>query len=454
MIYFFTTLFAFFITVSIVIGVHETAHFIAARIFKIKVLRFSIGFGKVLFRWRSNNETEYVISAIPLGGYIKLLDDREDPVTEEMRPFAFNHQALFKRCIVIFAGPFSNFLFAILTYWIVFAVGFQINLPVIGKVISNSIAQQAQLKAKQQITTIDHTPIQDWTHANAAIFLRLGDKGVMEITTRQNNRIQQHTLSLNQWRLNDLEPNALQSLGIIPIQALSSVVIDRLENMPYANTAQLKRNDEILRINKHSINNWNDLTNFIHRHPDQRVDVLIKRDNISITVSAKIGHRYRWGIIKTGALGIAPKTPLEPLFPEFIQFVKYPTLSALKRAMIETHRYNMLNLHMFEKLLTGKLSVRLLAGPIAIFTNAGSALNAGWIVFLRFLAFISLSIGMINLFPLPGLDGGQLLYLCIEGLTKKSLPTSAQIILYRLSMIFILVLLGLTVVYDVLRIIS
>ncbi|HLB58355.1 MAG TPA: RIP metalloprotease RseP, partial [Gammaproteobacteria bacterium] len=320
----FLSLLGIVITIFFVVGVHEFGHFIVARAVGIKVLRFSIGFGKALYRWYDKKGTEYVIAAIPLGGYVKMLDETEAPVLEEESHLAYNRQSLYKRIAVIIAGPFFNLLFAFVLYWGLFVAGFISVVPLIGKIIPHSIAAKAGLKSQEEIVRIDNKPTASWTSVSIRLLSLAGNKGEMKIVTKhiKTQAIQTYTLDLTHFQMDKLQPEPLKSLGIIPYE------------------------------------------------PDN-------------------------------AKGIWPKNLLRKN--------QYNPVTALSHALQNTVDFTYLNFLLLGKMLTGKISFQSLGGPITIFETAGAALNAGIVSFSSFLAFLSISIGIINVLPIPGLDGGHLL---------------------------------------------
>lgn len=447
-----TSLTGTFLTVCFIIGIHELGHFLAAKLCGIKVLRFSIGFGKTLFRWYDKTGTEYAITMFPLGGYVRLLDENETPVSEADKHLAFNNQSIPKRLSVVCAGPLFNLIFAFLTYWIVFVIGLTTFVPTIGEIIPVSISSQAGLKVGQEITKINGKQTRDWMDVTIAIFSRIGDQGKMEITVKDPkiNSTKIYQLNLENWKLDKLNPDPIESLGIIPFEPKTPAIIGEiLENSP-AKT-QLKLQDRILAINDQPVQDWPSMTEMIKQHPDQTISIKIKRNGKIITKQIALGYKRNWLLQKEGFLGVIStwQTP-----DELINKNKYSPLGAIIRSYQEVVQFIHLNFLVIGKLITGDISVQSIAGPVSILAGAGVALNLGFVVFLSFLGFISSSIAAVNILPIPGLDGSYVVYFLIESIIKRPISPKIRILLYRLGILTILFILAQGLVNDLLRLIQ
>lgn len=437
------------VTIFFVIGSHESAHFVTARLLGIKVLRFSIGFGRALWRWHDRSGTEYVIALIPLGGYVKMLDENEGPVETADLPLAFNRQPFYKKFLVVVAGPLINILSAILLYWLIFIIGFVSIRPIIGTVSPHSIAAEAGLKPKQEIIKVDHIATTGWPNVLFRVLTHVGNKDDMTITVKNpNNKFSEHTLDLLNWRMNDLNPDPLQSLGIAPLEPDIPLVIGIISEASPAAESALKLGDKIIAINEKPIQGWLPLVKFIYEHPEYKGNITIERNNKQLILPLKIGYHRSWLGKKTGYLGIAPKFK----WPAHLTHkVKYSPGEAFTHAFQEVSDLTYFNLLLFEKLLIGKLSIQSLGGPITIFESAGDALNFGLVAFLGFLAFLSISIGVINLLPIPGLDGGHLVIYLVEFIIRRPIPLNVLMLLYRLGFILLFVVLIQAFINDIVR---
>lgn len=440
------------ITLLLIIGIHEFSHFMTARLLGIKVLRFSIGFGKSLWSRYDKKGTEYVIAAIPLGGYVKMLDSTEGHVAKEEYHLAFNHQPFYKKFVVVAAGPLSNLVLAFVLYWILFMVGFTTIAPVIGKIIPQSIAAEAGLSPNYEIVKVDHIPTSSWMDVIVRILSRAGDTGKMQIdlqSIRQSN-VEKHQLDLSNWHMNNLKPDPLVSLGIIPFEPLIPTIISEIAEDSPAAQAGLAVGDKIILLDNKKINNWIDLVTIIDQHPSETVHLTIERNNKKITIPVLIGYHRDLLFIKHGFLGISPKFEW---LPNFLRSNQYGPLTALSYAWQSTYDLVYMNFIIIGKVMTGKISLQSLGGPISIFQAAGTSFHQGIAAFLSFLAFLSISIGIINIFPIPGLDGGHLLFQTIEAIIQRPIPAKILEICYRLGLILLVLLIFQAVMNDILRLV-
>lgn len=358
------TILAILLAIVVIVAVHEFGHLLVARLLNIKVIRFSIGFGKPLLSFKPSSGIEYVISAIPLGGYVRMLDEREGEVPPELTKQAFNRQTVGKRFLVLFAGPLTNILFAFLLFFAIAIIGYSTVKPVIDEVKANTPIAFAGIRAPQTIVAIDGWETPDWRTASLAIISRIGDQGFMFMTLKSDKQGKPSTyiLNLKNWRLNNLKPKPIESLGIVPM------------------------------------------------NPKQH--------------------------------------------PEIRHFQQVGGVKALHHAWQETYRFVKFNLIVLGKIIIGKISLQSIAGPISLMATAGKAFSYGLVSFLFFIAILSLAIGIINLVPIPGLDGGHIFLLLVEKIRGKPMSVAAQVLAYRLGMIFLCVIVAQVLITDVLRLMS
>jgi len=438
------------LTILFIVGIHEFGHFIVARLVGIKVLRFSLGFGKALFRWHDKKGTEFVLAAIPLGGYVKMLDESEEKVTKNELHLAFNRQPLYKKIAVVIAGPLANFIFSFVLYWLLFVVGFTSFIPLIGNITPHSLAANAGLKPQDEILDINNKVTRDWNSVVIRLMTYLGEKTQVAIKTQQFNShtILQHTLDLTHWQMNNLKPDPLKSLGIEPYQPKISLIIGALLPNSPASQSGLQINDMILSIGQQHIKNWEQLITFVAMHPAETFLFKIKRQAKILSLPVTIGYKYDGLFQKHGFLGLSPqfKWPAG-----LLRKIQYSPLTALAPAKQEVVDFTTLNFQFLGKMLTGKVSLQGLGGPITMFESAGTALNNGILPFISFLAFFSIAIGVINVLPIPGLDGGHLLFYFIEFVTRKPLSLRIQTLFLRLGIIALLLLVTQALVNDIMR---
>lgn len=440
------------ITIFFVIGTHEYAHFIVARLLNIKVLRFSIGFGKTLLRWFDKKGTEYVIALIPLGGYVKMLDENEGEVPASEKHLAFNRQPFYKKFLVVLAGPVMNILCALALYWLIFTIGFVTIKPIIGKITPDSIAAESGLTNQLEIVSVDGHATMSWMNVILRILSHVGNQDYVKIGVKNisADTAETKTLNLANWHMDNLTPDPLVSLGIIPYVPELPLVIGAIAKNSPAGTSLLQVGDKILAINKKPVKDWQEIVTLINHHPDKNLNFTVERNGIPKDISVPVGFKRNLLMQKTGYLGIGPKVEIPK---EFKQQVKYSPLKAVSRAWQEIVDFTYLNFMLLGKMITGKLSMQSLGGPITIFESAGSALNYGFLPFISFLAFLSLSIGIINLLPIPGLDGGHLIIQIVESIIGKSVPERVLLLLFRLGFLFIILLLVQALVNDILRLV-
>ncbi|MBA2654940.1 MAG: RIP metalloprotease RseP [Gammaproteobacteria bacterium] len=446
----FTQILAFIITVLVLVSIHEAGHFVVAKLLGMKVLRFSVGFGKAIFKFHDKKGTEYVIAFIPLGGYVKLLDEREVAVPEAEKHLAFNRQPLWARTLVVLAGPMTNLLFAILAFWLMFMVGIESLRPVVGSVQPNSIAARAGLQPGDEIIKVDGTPTLTMQQVVMRVVERLGEKDSMDIEaiSALTHLPVHYNLNLQNWVVNQLNPAPLTSLGIEPLRPEIPAIIGTIAPQSPAQVAGLLPKDKILTLNNQRIANWYDLVAMIHANPGKTVTVTYARNNKSeskrITIQKKsAGLRY------VGSIGVKP--PPISIPANMITLRKYPPFPALGVATNETWQFLVFNFVVLKKMIMGQVSLSSLGGPITIFQTADDAFRQGASVFLGFLALISVMLAFINVLPIPGLDGGHLLNFLIEFIIRRPLSLRFEMISVQVGIFLLIMLMVLATFNDILR---
>jgi regulator of sigma E protease len=438
------------ITILLVVGIHEGGHFLMAKWANIKVLRFSIGFGKALCTWHDKSGTEYVLAAIPLGGYVKMLDEDEEDVPESEKHLAFNRQPFYKKFAVIAAGPISNFVLAFLIYWALFIVGFVSIAPVIGKVAPNSIAAQAGIKPQQEISQLEGKEVHSWMNIIIKLLSRAGDQSSLVLGMKElnDNNVKNVKLDLSNWHMDNLRPDPLLSIGITPFEPLIPNVIGKIvPDSPAAHNG-LQSGDQITAVNGKATQDWYALVDVFSDKPDKTLTFTLIRNHKIIMLPVKIGSKHSFWQQSYGYLGMSPAFEWPK---ELLRHNQYNPIAAIPHAWEDVAMFTNMNFMVFGKIITGKISLESLGGPITIFENAGTALNNGIMSFLSFLAFLSISIGVINILPIPGLDGGHILFQVIELIRRKPLQERSLILFYRLGMIFLLLLMVQALVNDLMR---
>lgn len=451
--HFFGNFFLFISTILFLVMVHEWGHYWIAKCLGIKVLRFSIGFGKPLLRRVAKDGTEYTLGWLPLGGYVKLLDGREKNLSAQEKSQAFHSQSLWVRSAIVLAGPAANIIFALFMFWGMWFIGVPQIKPIIGKVAPESIAAAANLKSGDLIVAIDEKPVDSWGSAVMRLAYHLGDDQTLTITTMPfpTGAHQTHLLSLMHWRIDPLNPDLFKSLGITPYTPPIPPVIAKVTPKSPADFYGLKTGDKIIKINEQSISDWTQVSQFLRNHPEEWVKLTVIRMDKVLQFQLKTGKQlsgFRWA----GYLGVQS---FEPHWsPPIKHQKKYPFIKALKHALESIVHLSAFNFMLFGKLILGKISLYALSGPIAIFESAHLALTQGIAVFMGFVGWMSVMLACVNSLPIPGLDGAHFLFFVTEKITRRPISIAMQILLYRLGFIALFLLLAHAMVNDLTRMMS
>ena len=413
------------VALGVLVTFHEFGHFWVARRCGVKVLRFSVGFGTPLLRWHDRQGTEFVVAAIPLGGYVKMLDEREGEVPADQLDQSFNRKTVGQRIAIVAAGPIANFMLAMAFFWVLAMMGSQQVRPVIGSVESGSLAAQAGLAAGQEIVSIDGEPTTGWSNVNLQLVRRLGESGSLQVVVSEPGSAAQasHQLVLKDWLKGADEPNPITSLGIRPWRPELPAVLAELDPKGPAQAAGLKAGDKLLAMNDQAIMDWQQVVDWVRTRPDARVVLHVERDGVPVDIPVTLAARGE-GKEATGYLGAGVKGVDWP--PAMIREVSYGPLAAIGEGAKRTWTMSILTLDSLKKMLFGELSVKNLSGPITIAKVAGASAQSGVADFLNFLAYLSISLGVLNLLPIPVLDGGHLLFYLIEWARGRPLSDRVQ----------------------------
>ena len=413
------------VALGVLVTFHEFGHFWVARRCGVKVLRFSVGFGTPLLRWHDRQGTEFVVAAIPLGGYVKMLDEREGEVPADQLDQSFNRKTVGQRIAIVAAGPIANFMLAMAFFWVLAMMGSQQVRPVIGAVESGSLAAQAGLVAGQEIVSIDGEATTGWSNVNLQLVRRLGESGSLQVVVRELDSSAQasHQLVLKDWLKGADEPDPITSLGIRPWRPELPAVLAELDPKGPAQAAGLKTGDKLLAMNDQVIKDWQQVVDWVRVRPDARVVLRVERDGVPVEIPVTLAARGE-GKAATGYLGAGVKGVDWP--PAMIREVSYGPLAAIGEGAKRTWTMSILTLDSLKKMLFGELSVKNLSGPITIAKVAGASAQSGVADFLNFLAYLSISLGVLNLLPIPVLDGGHLLFYLIEWARGRPLSDRVQ----------------------------
>ncbi|MDP1559227.1 MAG: RIP metalloprotease RseP [Nitrosomonas sp.] len=449
------TIIAFIIALGILITFHEFGHYLVARWSGVKVLRFSIGFGQPLFKKRlGKDQTEWVLAAIPLGGYVKMLDEREGEVAPKDLPRSFNRQPVGRRFAIVAAGPIANFLLAILFYWLLFIIGVTGMKPILGPVVPATPAAFAAFEAGETIQKIGGKSVASWQDARWALLKYAVDQTPslpVETITAQGN-VTQRILNLSNISADELDGDFLNKIGFSSYQPAMKPVIAQVMKDGAAHSAGVMVGDEILAVNNDDIYDWIELVTVIRSNPEQSLTLDILRDKkvVKIVVTPELATENG---NKIGKVGIAPQVNAAEL-EKLIVNVSYPAGVALLKAIDKTWDTTVLTLQMLVKMVTGDVSWKNISGPISIADYAGQSAQMGISSYIGFLALISISLGVLNLLPIPILDGGHLMYYVIEIVRGKPLPESVMLIGQQIGMTLLFTLMIFAIYNDIYRIIS
>ena len=445
------TLFFFIIALVVLIAVHEYGHFWMARKLGVKVLRFSLGFGKIIWRYqKSPADTEFTLSALPLGGYVKMVDEREGEVAPEDLPVSFNRQPVSHRAAIVLAGPVFNFLLAILVYWLAFMWGETGTRPVVGELKAGTLAYEAGFREGEEIVAVGAEATPTWALAISHIMeMALDEEPIPVTVTTEDGSQRELSLSIP---AQDLEkPEQLfKTLGLRPWEPDLDPVVERVEPGSAAEKAGLMAGDRITAGDGTGIRHWKQWVEYVRARPGQLIQTLIERDGarveLAITPAVETSKEERIG--KIGAAVRVPESLIESMT---VTYQRGPW-EALTVAFRKTGDISMATLKMAGRMLVGKAGVENLSGPISIAQYAGKSASYGFSAFMQFLALVSISLGVLNLLPIPVLDGGHLLFYLVEAMKGSPLSDQTQMVFQQVGMFVLLCLMALGFYLDIGRV--
>ena len=413
------------LALGVLVTFHEYGHFWVARRCGVKVLRFSVGFGKPLLRWHDRQGTEFVIAAIPLGGYVKMLDEREGDVPPAMLEQAFNRKSVRQRFAIVSAGPLANFLLALLFFWLLAMLGTEQVRPVIGAVQPGSMAEHAGLMAGQEIVSVNDRSVSGWAEVNLQLIRRLGESGTLQLAVRDIDSSQEQRLQvkLDSWLKGAADPDPIGSLGIRPWRPQIAPLIAQLDPDGPAQAAGVRLGDRLVSLDGEPLADWQQVIDRVQKLPGAEVVLEVERDGQRMDVPLALAARGE-GDARRGYLGAGVAGGEWP--PEMLRQVSFGPLEAVAEGARRTWTMSLLTLDSLKKMLFGELSVKNLSGPITIAKVAGASAESGLGDFLNFLAYLSISLGVLNLLPIPVLDGGHLLFYAIEWVRGRPLSERVQ----------------------------
>ena len=438
----------FLLALAILIVVHEFGHFWVARRCGVKVLKFSVGFGAPLWKKQGRDGTEYVIAAIPLGGFVKMLDEREGDVPEALLDKAFNRKPLRSRIAIVAAGPIANLLFAVIAYWFIFVLGIPGIRSIVDQVEADSPAELAQLISGDEIKAVNGQNTPTWFSVYKALSRQAQTGGIAQLTiTTSGVEIQREIkVPKRDLSLSSSVP-ILQELGITPHRVDLKPIIGSIVDGGEADKAGVHVGDRLLLADGKAINSWMSWVELIRASPDKQLEITVDRAGqrqIILLTPTRTAEN-------TGQIGAAVDASQTVIPDELQAELRYGPILAIGKALQETWQFSTSTLKSLAGMLVGTVSSKNIGGPISIAQYAGASAERGLISFISFLAMISISLGILNLLPIPVLDGGHLLMYIVEGLRGKPVPEQVQIQGQKIGIILLLMLMMLAFFNDLSR---
>lgn len=449
------SLFFFVVAIGVLVAFHEFGHFWVARRTGVKVIRFAIGFGKPLLSWqKSPTDTQFLIAAIPLGGYVKMVDEREGDVSADDLPYAFNRQALWKRSAIVAAGPVFNLMLAVILFWLILVIGETGIKPIVGPVAPGSLAALAGFQEQDEILSINQKDTPTWALTLDELLGQAlnGQRDIVINVRTLEGEPQLRVLALSDEDVRDPE-QLHQHLGLKPWSPKIPPVLGRLLPGDAAESSGLKSGDLVLSVDGQSVDDWQKWVAYIQSKANIAVDTVVLRDDVQMHFSVTPRQEFLADGSSVGKIGAGVEVPTALIDSLKVDY-SYPVLDAVPLAFEKTAFYALATVKMIGKMFVGQASMENLSGPISIAQYAGQSAQMGFSAFLRFLALVSISLGVLNLLPVPVLDGGHLLFYSIEAVKGSPLSESTQVYFQKLGMAFLIGLMIVAMVMDVGRLLN
>ena len=433
------------------IAIHEFGHYWVARRLGVKVLVYSIGFGPTLLDWTSKKSgINYRLSALPFGGYVRMLDEREGTVAAHEQHLAFNRQSPWRRIAIVAAGPLINLLLAVVLFWILSLPANQQLNTRIGKILPHSAAAQVDLRVGDKIIAVDGHATPTWEKLNYALLKRMGETGQLAITVERQQQRLDKSLPIDHF-IKTQNQSPLQSLGFLPYQPAMPPIIHELVKDGAAIQQGLRHGDRIVALNGQSINDWSQVVDVIRGSAGVPLHLMIQRgqQQFAITLTPQ-ARKDAMGQV-TGYIGAGIATPQGKIPPQYLMTVQYTPLEAVAVAFDKTYQLSLMTVSGLVKMVKGLIGLENLSGPITIAKVAGQSAAMGWQTFLGFMAIMSVSLGILNLLPIPMLDGGHLVYYAIEALRGRPVSEQVQLFGLKIGMALLGTMMVLAIFNDVMR---
>ena len=452
------SLISIIILLGVIIGIHELGHFLAARKFNVHVIRFKIGFGKTLVSRFDKRGTEFSIGLLPLGGYVQMLGEDNPIQGKDSDPGNYSEEisypqaSLGARAIITAAGPIANFVLAVIAYFLIFMIGVKDLVPIVGAVNDDSLAMQAGIEVGDRIVSIDNKEVVSLKDLNTLLALRIGETGSILVNYKKPNSDLKYSESVNieNWLSSELDQSIISSFGILPF--IPPIVSSVQVGSP-ADKSGIESGDQIIRVGDNVIRTWYELVEEISSIPDKETSLTIKRNGTSFSVPASIGSVQDELGMKIGRIGIARISSNEEIPDEFLVITKKGPIESFALGIKETYNFTVLILDSIGKMITGSISAENIGGPIQIAVLSGSAAKAGLVSFISMIALLSINLGLVNLLPVPILDGGQLVLIAAEKIKGSPLSPGFIEFAYRIGLLLVIGLMAFAVFNDITRIV-
>ncbi|MEO8037766.1 MAG: RIP metalloprotease RseP [Betaproteobacteria bacterium] len=448
---FLSTLAAFVVALGSLIVFHEFGHYAVARLCGVKVLRFSVGFGKPVWkRTLGKDATEWAVGAFPFGGYVKMLDEREAPVAAHELHRAFNRQSVWRRVAIVAAGPIANFILAVLLYWVLFVHGLPGIRPVVAAPPAASAAASARFEAGDAITQVGDEPVKTWQDLRWQLLKHAVRRDAVSIEV-ENLGGEPHTRRLDfaGLKADDLDADFLKAVGLERFQPPLQPIVGKVLPDSAAERAGLKEGDEVISAGGQDIRRWDEMVEVIRHHPEVPVALVVRRGSDELEISVTPASEPE-GDLEVGKIGIGPR--IDPgMLQRYVTEVSYGPVDATGQAIRKTWDATAFTFQMLWKMVAGEVSLKNLSGPITIADYAGQSAQMGWLAYLSFLALISISLGVLNLLPVPLLDGGHLMYYAVEIIKGSPVSERTLEMGQRVGMIVLFSLMAFAIYNDIHR---
>jgi regulator of sigma E protease len=448
------TILAFIVALGVLIVVHEYGHYLAARLCRVKVLRFSVGFGRPLWTKRIGaDQTEWVVAAIPFGGYVKMLDEREGIVAPQEAERAFNRQSVARRFFIVIAGPAFNFLFAILVYAGLFMYGLPEARPVLGAPPAGTMAAAAGVQSGDAVSAVDGEPVTTWQELRWRVLQGALQRQTLRLqVTNAKGHLTDVLLDLSAYPADEVEGDALERIGLRLFRPPLDPVLGQVISGGAAERAGLAPGDRVLQANGKPVETWEALVMAIQAHPGKPLRLAIERDGAPRSIEV-VPDAVAAGERRIGRIGAAPRVPAAHAEKMLVR-VSHGPLDSLWRATVKTADISVFSLKMLGKMLVGQVSWKHLSGPVTIADFAGQSAQMGWVSYITFLALISISLGVLNLLPIPLLDGGHLMYYLIEIVKGRPVSERTMELGQRVGLALLLVMMAFAFYNDLNRLLT